>query len=490
MRNYGRSTLTLHRDDHDSAVRKTTSSSPNIPSRQSPLFRSAESESQESNKTASSKTTLQSLLLAATIMVSSAAVTAIHPPPARASLDISPGTTVIETSPDLTPRTLARSSVGTAWKVTRAALRERNDLTQSLERLASAATNEVASTQAWRDIWTLLQDYGVNLGSQISVRPPADFQRAARDLLQEGKVNFIVNGQVIQVSVEYRSGKDAAAAAAAAATETSDAVISATAPVPDDEWILKVEGYTGTDPNAVAAAIQVPKYRPGTPRWTRDFLDYCQTPYPEKYLSEIFRPKDEGQRPVTYGDILVLQGTLAVGFVYAWSYAYYVNENEQVEKAAQEKAAAAKKKAAATAVKKKPKEEDAWTTPPPPADTSATAVAAAVIEEPPSAVETKRQTSKPKNVKEIKETTEEDVKVSIDFDGSGQMVITATENRPRDGVFAFLQALYFPWLGMFVPSFTAPDTIIIDGSVQEETEGVFPFLRALCLPWLGILQGK
>ncbi|KAL3937019.1 MAG: hypothetical protein SGARI_002316, partial [Bacillariaceae sp.] len=474
----------------------------NTPSSRSPPFRSA-SNATTDNKVSS--TLWQSLVVAATILGSAGAVATTNPLPAQASLDISPGTTVVETAPELTPKKFVESTAGTALKVTKTAYSERKDLIESVKRLGSAATNEYKTTEAWQNVWALLKKYGVETGSQVTIKPPADLQRAANDLLQEGKANFIVNGEIVQVSIQYKSGKDIAAEKAAAAaaavsekTETTDASSTSTStsapiPVPDDEWILKIEGYKGVDPSDLQKIVDAPRgYQPFAPQFLRDLFRYASTPYPEKYLMDVFKKNKEN--PVTYGDIFVLEGTLAIGFTYAWSYAYYLAENDKIEQEgiAKKKAVAARKKKAATATKNKKKGDETWDTPAPPADTSAAAISAAVIKEPKVAKPSKsNKGAKTKTIDEIKDAAEEDVKVSIDFDGSGQMVITATENKPRDSVFAFAQALCFPWLGMLIPSLTAPETIVIDSAEEEEEkEGVFPFLRALYLPWLGILLGK
>jgi hypothetical protein len=460
------------------------------PSCRSPLFRSS-----HENQNHVSLPVWRSVLLAAAVTLGTAASTAL---PAQALLDISPGTTVLETAPELTPRKFVETTVGTALKAAQTVSSNEKDLLASLKRLQVAASTEVSSTRAWQELWSLLQSYGGDLERQITIRPPADVKRALQDLVQEGKVNFIVNGEVVQVSLEYRSGQDTAATASVTAEGESP---ETTAIVPDEEWVLKIEGYCGIDPAAIDVALQTPKYDAGTPLWAQNFFEYCRTPYPTKYLSDFLIPSKEGQRPVTYGDILILEGTLAVGFLYAWSYAFYLDEIEQAENAATAKKTKGpvKKTAVKQEAKPSPKKnkkaapaKEASTTrvtPPPSADASATAVATAVVEESVVAVQKKDKAKDAKTLDEINEEAE-DVKVSIDFDSKGQMVITATENKSRDGVFAFVQALYFPWLGMLVPSFTAPETVVISSSEEKETEGLFPFLRALYVPWLGIFQGK
>jgi hypothetical protein len=388
-----------------------------------------------------------SFLLAATVMWST--VSNGGPPPANASLDISPGTTVFETSPDLTQRKLLQSTSESALKIAQTAIVDRNDLLQSLKRLKSAASTEFTSIKAWQDVWSIIQMYGLDLTKEISIRPPVDLRRTFQDLVQEGKVNFLVNGEVVQVSLEYSTGKDAVETQNRNKGDISKQKSAGGASVvtPDDEWILKVQGYRGTVPASMKVAAQTPKY--DAIPFARNFWEYWTTRYPEQYLSQFLIPTKETQRHVTYGDILVLEGTLAVGFLYAWAYAYYVDEMEAAENANNVKRRAKQKGGAAT-----------------------------------------KETNGPVAAKKKDKEETETVQVSIDFDATGHMVITTSENESRDGVWAFLQALYFPWLGMFVPSLTAPEKVVISKSDKGETEGLVPFLRALYFPWLGILQGN
>jgi hypothetical protein len=453
----------------------------------------------------------RSFLLAASVILSTVSN---EPPLAYASLDISPGTTVFEISPQLTQQKFLLSTTGTALQVTQTAFADRNDLFQSLRRLQSAAAAEFTSTEAWQDVWAIIQKYGLDLKKQISIRPPADLRRTLQYMVQEGKVNFIINGQVVQVSLEYSSGKDAIDATKRQEGDSSQQSDGdATVVTPDDEWILKVQGYRGIDPTTIDVALQTPSFGARLPLWARNFWEYCTKPYPEKYLSDFLIPTKEGQRPVTYGDILVLEGSLAVGFLYAWAYAYYLDEIEKAEKATSIKAGIQKKKEGAlkqkefntpvtatkqgfvkkastsstapvTAVVAVRGDEKSSGTKSNPIDTSSTILVTDVAEKPGIAVMATRG-------EETIQEEAESVKVSIDFDSTGQMVITATEKESRDGLWSLLQALYFPWLGMLVPSLTAPDTVvIISSNDKEETEGFFPFLRALYMPWLGILQGK
>ncbi|KAG7366223.1 hypothetical protein IV203_028893 [Nitzschia inconspicua] len=484
---------------HDSA-RDGDDVRPENPSCRSPLFYRPNSNQRNNETTRTFFSWWKNALLATAVTVGATA--AVSTTPAHASLDVSPGTTVLEISPELTQRKLIQTTAGSALKAARTLTYNQKEIMASLKRLQSAAETEVSSTQAWQELWSILQSYGGDLSKQVTIRPPSNIQQTLKDLVQEGKVNFIVNGEVVQVSLEYQSGKDGAIS-----EESSNGI------VPDDEWILRIEGYRGVDPKAIEVALATPKYDAGTPLWLQDFLEYCRTPYPTKYLSDFLIPSKEGQRPVTYGDILVLEGTLAVAFLYAWAYAFYLDEIERAEKATKAKTKPAPKKPTSKKVDKPPAKKtkgsekiiQVSTTstsslpPPPRTEISQTAPATdfmdeqeitVVVDDKNPLVESSTVVEDVKAVDEIKVEPDQDIKVSIDFDSEGQMVITATENKSRDGVFAFLQALCFPWLGMLLPSLTAPETVVISNSDEEETEGLFPFLRALYFPWLGILQGK
>ncbi len=81
------------------------------------------------------------------------------------------------------------------------------------------------------------------------------------------------------------------------------------------------------------------------------------------------------------------------------------------------------------------------------------------------------------------EDEDDDVKVVIDFDKDGKVVIKVDDESTigkRNGALDFLQALYFPWLGWFVSS----------SPTYDDRSKFMKFTQALFCPWAGIFFPK
>jgi len=106
-----------------------------------------------------------------------------------------------------------------------------------------------------------------------------------------------------------------------------------------------------------------------------------------------------------------------------------------------------------------------------------------VVEDPPSAID-----SNPESDDTSDDDKEDDsVKVVIDFDKDGKVVIKVNDDDDdestidkRGGTLAFVQALYFPWLGWFVSSSPSYD----------DRSKFMKFTQALLCPWAGIFFPK
>lgn len=372
------------------------------------------------------------------------------------AMELSSGTTTFETT--ITKDELINKSVSTAARLVQTLLKDRIPLTQSVKTIQSTVVQELSS-DTWEQIRTIVMELQQDLSSATTINLPADWKQTLQDL-KDGKINVIVNGEIINVSLEKiddpkRVVKGNGVGTTKDGETPSVNEITGVVVLPDDEWVLRVRGYKGIDPNVVATEIVSPKktttYSLSYP--ILGFLDDWDKPYPSEYLMDGVSK--------TYGDIWVFQGVLVISFIYAWSYAYYGGVLEQQDNDAKAKQAAAK--------------------------------ARAVVKQ----VEVPKQRTKKKVVEKTETAVpakETDVDVVIDFDEQGKVVITTTETKKsRDGVVSFLQALYFPWLGLVVPGMTMklePLEVKEDVEEQESEPGFFSFVRALYFPWVGILQGK
>eukprot|EP00536_Pseudo-nitzschia_multiseries_P006585 jgi/Psemu1/15679/gm1.15679_g len=515
------------------------------------------------------------LMVAATFVVtatlggsSPSSVARAAPPSATAGgLDlVSPGTATVQAKIRNGDREALRQSTETAFaSLIQTALLDgdnRSALTDSVQRLRASVQSELTSVEAWGKVIKVLDDYGVDLQQEtdVVVRPPADWKRVVDDVVEKQQVNVLINGEILQITTEYHPGSNEHLLLDdSSGNGNSNGIADANAVVePDDEWILRIRGYKGFDPTALTLALEPSRYDSNTPQWFRDWNSYWHAPLTTGLARTVLGPER------THGDAIVLEGAAALGLSYAISYAYYATELEKAEEEANQKreklAEAAKKKkaaaAAAAAVKEleedstannnKKKEEEKKEAPKPKPEPVVTETVSTVETNSTSLAMVEPKTNATATA--VAATNATNVTVTIDFDKQGKVVLTAERTskdaaiRP-DGLLAFLQALYFPWMGFFFPStagtyrrpkivalFQAlyfpwagvffprtgnncntnsntntssttaalPDAVSIRGgdgdasssSKNDNNHGVLPFVRALWFPWIGILQGK
>lgn len=476
-----------------------------------------------------------------------AAKTATTPPATAATkLElVSPGSPIIETKiVHGDPKVLVQSTEKAVKNLAKTALLERDNraaLSESVQRLRTTVQTELSSVQAWQQVIGVFREYGIDLQQEadVVIRPPADWRRTYDDFVTKQQVNLLLNGEILQITMHYEKGSN-----------TGSSLDEGGVVQPDDEWTLSVRGYKGFDPNALNLAALDPIPRQDyTPQWIKQWNNYWKSSLED---TDIFAKLFGSDK--THGDAIVVEGAAAIALSYAVSYAYYVNENEKAEEEARQKKAklaevAKKKKEAATAAKvedkdkagppaKKKKEAAKPKKPAAPAKQTS-----AVEAPPPKVVETPKElgakptatdttaVEKTKNDALSKDEEDDNLKVVIDFDKDGKVVLKAIESLPsgqrQNGLLPLLQALYFPWLGFFFPStaegakggrapivafaqalyfpwgavFFPKSPQDIDDSLpatdtedkdedDENNNGVLPFIRALWFPWIGLFQGK
>lgn len=483
-----------------------------------------------------------------------AAKTAATPPATAATkLElVSPGSPIIETKiVHGDAQVLVQSTEKAVKNLAKTALLERENraaLSESVQRLRTSVQTELSSVQAWQQVIGVFREYGIDLQQEtdVVIRPPADLRRTYDDFVTKQQVNLLLNGEILQITLHYEKGSNNGLSL------DEGGVVQ-----PDDEWTLRVRGYKGFDPNALDLLDPIPR-QDYTPQWIKRWNNYWKSPLEN---TDTFAKLFGADR--THGDAIVVEGAAAIALSYAVSYAYYVNENEKAEEEARQKKAklaegAKKKKEAAAAAAKV--EDTAKTAPPAekkkvapkPKKPPAPAKQTSTVEAPqPRMVETSKEpvakptvsaatVEIPKERKPAVEKTnnqapskdeEDNLKVVIDFDKDGKVVLKAIESLPsgqrQNGLLPLLQALYFPWLGFFFPSTAegakggrAPivafaqalyfpwgavffpklpqdddDSVSITDTEDkdeddENNNGVLPFIRALWFPWIGLFQGK
>ncbi|OEU11404.1 hypothetical protein FRACYDRAFT_245903 [Fragilariopsis cylindrus CCMP1102] len=438
---------------------------------------------------------------------------------------VSPGTITIETSifKNNNPSKVIQSTesiINDLVKTTLINKQNRIALSESVQKIKSSIVQEFNSVDAYQQVYNIIKMYGIDLkqDTNLMIRPPADYKRFYNDFITNQQINILINGEIIQFTAEHNTNINTDKPLAVPVVDGSSAGKSSSSTTseikPDDEWILRIRGYKGYDPNAVIQQLAL-KQNPlllsssqtfNTPEWYRNFKNYWNS-----------SPQSLKGVPLvkTNGDVIVITGIAAIGISYAWSYAYYIERNEVAEVEAQNKkdqlklkktaAAAAKAKDTDTDTdtdttknkkgeKPKPKKKKKEKTPPPPSPPPKPIFVGK------SKTTTNGTTESATTVITVKAEEadvvddNDNVKVVIEFDSKGKVILktydttTTTKRQSRpNSILSFLQALYFPWLGFFFSSTaTSNDDNNNNNNNPRPPPKVVAFVQALYFPWAGI----
>ena len=261
------------------------------------------------------------LALAGTIFASSLSIA--PPEPAfAADYEISTGAIVINTSAK-PGQSLLKAEVDAA-ELLKSAFKNRKALKQSVEKIANVVREEL-SGPAWSEIVReLLQTKG-DVTPEIELNPPNDYQQLVKDLAG-GRLNLIVNGELINLSIDEQS-----------TTET-------------DELVIRAKGIKGMRVMQPAQAIAKTRLQEQIEAF-------------DSFWNGEFKIGDKAittPQGITLTNGLVFGGGTASAVIlsYVLSYAYYVSQQEQAAQEAEAKRqAVAAKKAAAAAKATKDEEE-------------------------------------------------------------------------------------------------------------------------------------
>ena len=266
-----------------------------------------------------------SLAVAGTILTSS-----LLPAPAQASVELSEGAIIVQTSTK-PGQSLLKTEVE-AKDLAGSVIKNRKALKESLGRIAAVVKEELSSP-VYTEIAKEILQIEADATPDLQVLPPRDPQQTLRDV-SKGKLNLIVNGEIINLSIEKTSAAG------------------------EDEIVIRAKGVKGVGPIAFSepAVTQVRTRLQDQIDAVLDFW-YSPVPVPDAIAQQL--PDDF---EIDAGTALVVGATAFVGGVYGVSYAYYLSEQEaEAKRAAENKAKlAAKKKAAQAkaAAKKKAEEEE------------------------------------------------------------------------------------------------------------------------------------
>mmetsp|Transcript_3014 Transcript_3014/g.7091 ORF Transcript_3014/g.7091 Transcript_3014/m.7091 type:complete len:417 (+) Transcript_3014:91-1341(+) len=261
-------------------------------------------------------------------------------------LNLSKGAIVIELATPTTTTSGDESSTNTRTKsqfkkfdasqeqrLLQTLLKNRKQLGASIGRIQQSIQNELqvrdsntGSTAApiWTEIYQEILSIEGDVVPKVQITPPTDLAATVRDL-RNGKLNLLVNGEIINVSVEPTFGKD------------------------EDDLIIRIKGFKGgMIPKATQEAPSPSSYYGPIRSWLSKFKPFWDSP------TTLFGAEGPAfLSGITNGEV-VISGTIsAIVLSYVVAYSYYLqqNEAEAAEAAAKKSAIAEKakqKKAAAT----------------------------------------------------------------------------------------------------------------------------------------------
>jgi hypothetical protein len=130
---------------------------------------------------------------------------AVAPAPALADIEISSGAFIIQTaattkSGDQSNAQSVRMTEIDSKSLIKTLLANRKDLAASFGRIQSAVIKEL-SEPVWMELQKEILDIEGDISSAVKIIPPADWRQAVKDV-SSGKVNFLFNGEIVNVSVE------------------------------------------------------------------------------------------------------------------------------------------------------------------------------------------------------------------------------------------------------------------------------------------------
>jgi len=250
-------------------------------------------------------------------------------PPAAHAVEISSGAFVVQTNIRGTELVDVKTLLTTLIK-------NRKAVAASLTRVVDAVKTEL-NTPVWREIQKEVLQIEGDVAADFQVLPPYDITQTLRDL-SKGKLNFILNGEIVNVAVDETLGKE------------------------QDELVIRVQGFKGVDLSSSKAAGTAPGAGFGgsiadifVSRW-QERLAAVQ----ELWDTDLGLPKIAAggvDYELTAGPAVVGGLTLTIATAYGASFAYYESQNAAAEAEAEEKRQAIKAKKAAAAAGKEDKEE-------------------------------------------------------------------------------------------------------------------------------------
>jgi hypothetical protein len=169
------------------------------------------------------------------------------------SIEISKGALVIQTASE----SLLKSSIDSK-SLLKALFTNRKEISASVRRIQSTVSSELQNP-AWKNILRELVEVEDDLAGSVQVYPPEDIKVALQDLAS-GKLNLLVNGEIVNVVVDETFGKD------------------------EDEIKVTIKGFKQGQVARTIPTFSEPKYGPIRTYFSRyeGFWSWWETPYPDQ----------------------------------------------------------------------------------------------------------------------------------------------------------------------------------------------------------------
>ena len=281
--------------------------------------------SKDTTSNSNNKNMFASLALAGSIFASTVGFS-LAPPAALAdtTVELSTGAVIVQTSTKQ-GQSLLKAEVDVK-DLLGSIIKNRKALKASVGRVATVIQEELKAP-VWAELTKEVLQFEGDVTPDLTVLPPRDIQQTLRDI-SKGKLNLIVNGEIINLSVDKSSTAER------------------------DEIVIRAKGVKGvampsfTEPAAFQA-------RSGIQDQLDSVTQFWYTPLPASL-------QPAAGVELNRGDAIVGGSVLAVGGAYGLSYAYYISEQEAAaaKAEAQRKLVAERKRqGAAIAAKKKAEEE-------------------------------------------------------------------------------------------------------------------------------------
>ncbi|CAB9524686.1 expressed unknown protein [Seminavis robusta] len=304
-----------------------TTTSPSNRFSRSSLAVSLQSQDDSSSHKQQGSNPWASLAVAGTIFATTLAGSVAVPPPANADVYLSTGAIIINTSAKQGD-SLLKAEVDVK-DLFGSLIKNRKALKESVGRVAAVVKEELASP-VWTELGKEVLQIEGDVTPEITLSPPRDVQQTVSDI-SKGRLNFIVNGEIINLSVDKTSSQG------------------------EDEIVIRAKGVRG---------VGLPQFNePAVTQVRTRLQDQIEGVYDFWYsplaLPDAIKESLPEGVVIDNGSALVGGTVVGLGSVYGLSYGYYLNQQAEAAKKAeaQRQKVAERKAAAAAAAAKKAAEE-------------------------------------------------------------------------------------------------------------------------------------